>query len=457
MNNIVPSVEQISEGIAILILMIIGTSLEKLVEVENWLESTPARVRRALFLYLVGIIVYPTKANPRSITKKVGYVSHDTLTRALLKGERVLRLLPLLLIKWCLSQTGGYLIIDDVIVPKPYSRKIEGVYNEFDHTEKRRIKGMRIIMLLWSNGSLRIPVAWAIWHKEKKYLIGRTARGTAKYRHTGQCELDGRPLPYKTKNQLAMELLEEVLARGLKPKYAVFDNWYASRNNLIMITQNHFSLTLPCYSRLKSNRKVVYQGVEMTLSQLARRFHISSFNHKHGAYIKALTVFLPDFGDIRLLLVRNDSHRERGKTKYLFSTSLFDSASRILLSYRSRWAIETTFRDLKNHLNLESCQARALKAQQSHLALVILAFVLLQLLPTLKFQRSRYSSIADKKFLLSHLSLFSLDSKSRFWVLNPFLPGATFIPLENLDLGIVNFCIDFAYQTLLFPSCQRTA
>lgn len=452
-------VDKISEGIAILILSIIGFSVEKLAKAEDWMSSMPANVSQGIFLYLTGLIICEKKATSTKIASEIGYVSHDTLTRTLIRGRRILGLLSILLINWCLSQTIGYLIIDDVLVPKRYARQIQGVYNEFDHADNERLKGMRIVMLLWCNGNLRIPVAWAIWHKEKKFFLGRTAKGIPKYRHTGECllQINGQILQYKTKNQIALELLEDVLSRGLKAEYITFDNWYASRNNLQMITQNSFALTLECYSRLKSNRKVIYQGEKMMVTELDQLFQITAFNHKHGAYIKAVDIFLPDYGDIRLLLVRKDTHAEPGKTKYMFSTDLSVSASQILLRYRSRWAIETIFRDLKQNLNLGSCQATSLDAQESHLALAIFGFALLELLPALEFQGQVYRSIGEKKMLLSRLSLFTDSSKTRYWIIDSSKHGAPFIPLENSKLDIVGFRFDFAYETLLFPNCQRSA
>ena len=452
-------VDKISEGIAILILAIIGFSVKKLAKVEDWLSSLPANVSQGIFLYLTGLIICEKKATSTKIASELGYVSHDTLTRTLIRGKRVLGKLPILLINWCLSQTIGYLIIDDVLVPKRYSRQIQGVYNEFDHVDNERVKGLRIVMILWCHGHLRIPIAWAIWHKEKKYFLGFTANGAPKYRHTGECllQINGQTQPYRTKNQIAMELLEDIVSRGLKAEYITFDSWYASRDNLQMITQNVFALPLQCYSRLKSNRKVVYQQREMTVSELDQLFQITSFNHKHGAYIKGVEVFLPDYGDIKLLLVRKDTHAEPGRTKYLFSTDLFASASQILLRYRSRWAIETAFRDLKQNLNLGSCQATSLDAQESHLAIAIFGFVLLELLPALEFQERVYESLGEKKELLSRLSLFADLSKTHYWLIDSSKHGAPFIPLENSKLDIVGDSLDFAYESLLFPSCQRAA
>ena len=452
-------VDQISEGIAILILAIIGISLEKLLQAEAWLSCLPRNVRRVVFLYIVGLIACEKKATNAKIAEKVGFFSHDTFNKTLRRCKPLVKTMTIVLIKFCLSQTRGYLIIDDFLVPKPYATNIEGVYNEFDHADNERVKGMRIVVIMWSNGQIRIPVAWAIWHKEKKYYLGRTPKGQAKYKHTGVClyKVDGRAIPYRTKNQIALALLEQVLERGLKPQYVVFDIWYASRDNLISITGNSFAVHLECYSKLKSNRKIIFQGQKITVKELDRLFPIRTFNHKHGAYIKGVEVLLPDYGYIRLLLVRRDTHKEPNKTKYLFTTDLTASAPQILLRYRTRWDIETAFRDLKQELNVGSCQARSLEMQENHLALSFFAFVLLELLPELHFDKRTYQTIGEKKKLLSQIALFTNQSRTKFWVINYSCPGLPFVPIEDSPLDKVGLRLEFAYRALLFPTFQRAA
>lgn len=413
---------------------------------------------QALLLYMTGLIVCEKKATSKKIADRVGYLSHDTLTRALIRGKQGLGKLSILFINFCLSQTTGYLIIDDVFIPKPHANRIEGVYNDFDHSLKEHTKGMRIVVIIWCNGSVRIPVAWAIWHKEKKERIGLTAKGKPRYKHTGECllEINGQTMPYRTKNQIAVELLEHVLSRGLKAQYITFDNWYASSKNLQYIAQNRYAIELHCYSRLKNNRKVIYQGQEKSVEAIARLFPITSFNHKHGAYIKAIEIDLPGYGDIKLLLVRQDSHSEPGKTKYLFSTDIFASAPEILLRYRSRWAIETVFRDLKQNLNLGSCQATTLEAQKSHLALSLFAFVLLELLD-LEFTEKKGCTIGGKKETLCQLSLFTNPERTRYSILDSSRPNLPLVPIENHSIAKVGLRLDFAYKSLLFPNCQRAA
>ena len=327
----------ISEGIAILILSIADICFQALRKGPDTVEV----VERKFLLYVAGLIAVEKKATCAKMAVTLGKVSHDKLTRILEEGEIMVDKIALTFINFCLSQTGGFLILDDVLIPKRYSCQIEGVYNEFDTKDKERLKGMRVVMLIWSNGVIRIPVAWAIWHKEDKQFLGLTRKGHAKYQHTGLCllKINGTAVSYKTKNQIGLELLSKVLAKGLKPEYATFDSWYAGKKNLKSLCL----LALPCYSRLKTNRKILFQGAEMSLKQLARRFPTSTFDHKHDAYIKAVEADLPGFGTIKLLLVRKDKHLEPGSTKFILTTDFRASAPQILLRYHSRWAIEMLY------------------------------------------------------------------------------------------------------------------
>ena len=89
-------VDKISEGIAILMLSIIGFSVKKLAKVEDWLSVLPANVSQGIFLYLTGLIICEKKATSTKIASELGYVSHDTLTRTLIRGKRVLGKLSIL-------------------------------------------------------------------------------------------------------------------------------------------------------------------------------------------------------------------------------------------------------------------------------------------------------------------------------------------------------------------------
>lgn len=438
-------VDLISEGIAIIILSVVGRLYNTLIEASIRAEEIPKKFTKGILIYISGLIVLEKDATCKKIAKTMGVISHDKLTRTLAGNNVVARRIQLSLIQFCLSKTtGGWLIVDDFLIPKGYSSKIEGVYNEYDHTEDRRIKGMRVVMILWTDGEKRIPVAWSIWHKEDKEFLGYTRKGHAKYKHTGKCllKVNGQEIPYRTKNQIALSLLSDVLDRGIHPAYITFDSWYAGKNMMKCV---HW-LYLLFYTRLKGNRKVIFQGETLTIKDLDRRFPITSFDHKHEAYIKGILVEIPGFGPGKLLFVREDRHYEPGKTKYLFTNNTNASAPEILLSYRSRWSVETCIRDIKQHLNLASCQARGLTCQQNHLALTFFAFFFLEFQPDLYFQGSFARTIGQKKQLLASLSLLS-DQENNFFIFDSRKAYSSLTPVYDYTLCQVKDSFEFAFQT----------
>jgi hypothetical protein len=57
--------------------------------------------------------------------------------------------------------------LDDVLIPKPYAKCIQGAYWDHDHVLDIPCFGIRVVVLVWSNGILDIPVAFLTWHKNQ--------------------------------------------------------------------------------------------------------------------------------------------------------------------------------------------------------------------------------------------------------------------------------------------------
>ena len=95
-----------------------------------------------------------------------------------------------------------------------------------------------------------------------------------------------------------------------------------------------------------------------------------------GVRAAALPVYAPSAGRVRLVVVRN----EHGNFEYLVTNDLAADLTTVVLRKRSRWRIETIFRDTKQLAGLGACQGWVDQAMVRHVALVLLTFVVLQLL-----------------------------------------------------------------------------
>jgi len=79
---------------------------------------------------------------------------------------------------------------------------------------------------------------------------------------------------------------------------------------------------------------------------------------------------------VRLVVTRN----RHGNYEYLVSNAIGADLTTLGQRKRSRWSVETVFRDTKQFAGLEACQCWVDQAMVRHVSLVLLTFVVLQLL-----------------------------------------------------------------------------
>ena len=340
----------------------------------------PANSLLTALTYLSGIIVLDMNQTPYGIANAFGIKSHDALTRFLSSHTSSSASIMQALVKLASRFSPGYLIVDDVIVPKEYSKKIPATYWVKDTSRNRHVFAQTLVVILWSNGWIKIPVAFEIWHKK------------------------GFITPYQTKNQIARRLLKELISAGIKPQYIALDSWYASRDNLSFISQLGYHFV----TRLKKNSRVKFNDFSLTTHQLAQKFgrgFIRYYPHLR-AYARKLVVNYPRFGQLALVVVKNDPHQEPGQTKYIITNHLEWTTRQIVERYRTRWDIEVFFRDIKQHLGITACQSRKLITINRHFALVFLAYTCLDFI-----RNHKTETIGDVKRNLQSQMIVTVSGK----------------------------------------------
>lgn len=311
----------------------------------------PAKALLCVAVYVSGLIVLEKKQTQSKIANTIGHVTHDALNQlaGMLQG-----LYQQMAINIILLITGiynsGYIILDDTVVPKPFSRLVAGTYMDYDHTQKRHVRCHRIVVVIWTNGVIYIPVAFAFWHHRD--FVNR----------------------YRTKNQIARILIYYVVRHHIPFSYLTFDNWYAAKQNLTFFAR----LGITFVTRLRKNTWIIHQDTRKKAPQLTKYecHHYSQLN----AYVRQFQVKYPRFGIGILAVVKNDKHEEPGRTKYLFTNDLSITNRELVLRYRSRWHIEVFFRTCKQHFGLPACQAQMMPQVILHVRMVFLAYALTQLL-----------------------------------------------------------------------------
>jgi hypothetical protein len=241
---------------------------------------------------------------------------------------------------------SGRFIVDDTIAKNSkFCRFIEGACSLYDHSTGAYVKGKCFVFLYFAvNDKIRFPIGWKIYVPNQK-----------------------------TKYTLALELINEALANGIRCSYVLVDSWFAIAPFLDVL--NDKKLRYVC--ELKSNNKiwVAAEGKPFKLG-LKQFFSYCSFltkktvfglrtegNNKEvkAKYRTSSTTCKLCALDHQTVLVesRMDGTKD---PKYLITNDLRLEAQAILENYSWRWLIEEFFGDEKKLLDFEGARVRNYQA-----------------------------------------------------------------------------------------------
>jgi len=280
--------------------------------------------------YIEYLISTPVNYTCTNLAEHLEGVSHDAVTDYLQRDKLTARGLWELVAPLLKDSPGSYLIVDDSVQNKPYSRKIELVKKQYSGAAHGLVRGIGVINLVHSDGVDFYPIDCRIYAPEA----------------------DG-----KTKNDHFRDMvLNATSDKQIKARTLLFDSWYASVDNLKLIVRlKRFFVTT-----LKDNRLV-------SLSPEGGYIHLQALDwtpHRleHGVSVKLkempfrvqlFKVVAPN-GDIEWVIT---NHPEG-----TFTTSDIQDENAV------RWQIEQLHRELKQLTGTEQCECRKARSQRNHIA-----------------------------------------------------------------------------------------
>ena len=284
-----------------------------------------------LWIYLMALLYFTNITTCSAIADAFDSVSHDRLTR-MLQGPWSGHILLDLALRTLFTVAGGYLIVDDTVVAKPYARLLGEAAWVWSNKDRKVLFGVSVVLLVWTDGQIRLPLAFRVWQK-----------GSA------------------SKYDLALELLSYARNRlKCKPHFVLFDSWYPSKKLLKRLRD--YGWYFVC--QLKKPR-----GFE---GRALRDYKQQPYWHAGGALRGGLKVFVV-----------------RYRRKYSATNRLTFTATEVRTLYRKRHEVEEVIKVLKSQLSLEACQGgytRSWKAKTStqqgaqthHIALCLVAYLIVE-------------------------------------------------------------------------------
>lgn len=132
-------------------------------------------------LYVTGLLLLDARPSQPRISQALPVREHDALTRllrtaplstrALMGGAGVL----VVALSRALG-TPGYLVVDDVVIEKPFAKRLPWAAWTSSFAQQRTVYGCHIVLLSWTSdptGRWRIPVTFRLWRPKRTGAPGR--------------------------------------------------------------------------------------------------------------------------------------------------------------------------------------------------------------------------------------------------------------------------------------------
>jgi hypothetical protein len=313
------------------------------------LGSLPPLSFALMSLYVCGLLLLDEHQTASRIANWLPGRAHDALNRLLTQHRLSTRRLFGQVIEWAKRLGSGYLVIDEVVLEKPYGNKCGWIGYVYSTSRQHSVQGLCAVVVLFCVGSWRIPIAFRLW------------------RPKAHCRVQ----QYRTRTQLAWEMLLEIAQSGLSVQFVSFDNFYTAG----WLTKAIHRLGWTWVGMLERKTHVYYRHHLWQAGQLAATLKLK-WRSQFGLRACSFVAYLPKYGTLRLVVTRN----RYGNFQVLATNALDSDLSLILRRKRWRWSVETLFRDAKQFCGFTACQCRLDAAHVVHIALVLLAFLVLQML-----------------------------------------------------------------------------
>ncbi|NEP30283.1 transposase [Moorena sp. SIO3B2] len=279
-----------------------------------------------------------------NLAEHLEQISHDQINRYLKNDKLTPRLLWDNVKDLIEINEQAYLVFDDTVIDKRYSRKIEISQRQYSGNSHGIIQVIGFINCIYVN------------HETKKFWV-------VDYRIYDP-ERDG-----KTKIEHVLEHIQNlVYSKELPFRTVLMDSWYAT-NKLMLYIED---LGKYYYCPLKRNRLVDDTGNQKDYQRIESLVWDEK-ELKSGKLVKIKKFTASKKVKLFRVSVSTD------KTDFIATNDLSQNSTDVVQKEcKVRWKVEEFHRELKQLTGIESCQCRKGRIQRNHIACAILVWLRLK-------------------------------------------------------------------------------
>ena len=259
------------------------------------------------------------------------------------------------------------LVLDDSVIKRNRSKKVELLARIFDHVEHKYQKGFTLLTLGWSDGYSFIPTG---------FNMLSSATQSNRYNEVSE-KIDHRTNGYKFrkesmmhKTDAAMLLIKNALNAGIKADYVLMDTWFTTEPMIKEIIATGID-AIGMVKQLK--QRYTYNGKQYKLQELKKFVSFEGARNIFGSLVVTTKTGIP----VKIVFVRN--RNKKSECLYILSTDISLEDTEIVRIYGNRWSIECFFKSSKSFLKLGTeFQSHNYGAMVSHTTIVFTRYIILE-------------------------------------------------------------------------------
>lgn len=269
---------------------------------------------------------------------------------------------------WFKSAQDNCLILDTTILPKR-GKSLENLTWVYDHCRGKTVKGYELLTLALLTVRNLFPLDFGFHFSQNAPAGGRQAQPR---RPRGYVARHLRVAAELTKVELALKMLAEALAQGVKALYLLVDAWFTSPKFCKAVRE----LGLHVIGRLKADGTLYAHGDRRAnLRQLYRTHrHVLTPAPEMGLALARVPVTCGNGLAGAIIFARGYQEpppdakpggqiTPKSSWAAFFSTDLSLTGPEVVQKYLGRWAIEVFFKEAKQRLGLGQEQGHSFAAQ----------------------------------------------------------------------------------------------
>ena len=219
------------------------------------------------------------------------------------------------------------LILDDSVIKRNRSKKMELLARVYDHVEHKFQKGFTLLTLGWSDGYSFVPTGFNLLSSASESNRYNAVSDSIDHRTNGY---KVRKASMMHKTDVAVQLIRNVLTAGIKADYVLMDNWVTTEPMLkeILDTGIH---AIGMVKQLQ--QRYTYNGRQYTLPGLKKFVDFSGARNIFGSLVVTTKTGIP----VKIVFVRN--RNKKSECLYLLGTDTSLNDAEIVRIYGNRWSV----------------------------------------------------------------------------------------------------------------------